>query len=183
MTKLWGCVLGFACLVGMAAAAAQSPDPLITGTWIGGLESDGQFEFYAATVEDVGRAAGTATVPMRGLSGPLRSFSLEGDRVRIAGPASLTLSGIVSDDVITGDFEAQGGRSRGRFRLRRIPTVKPDQLNRYQGAYRFADGGMLLVDRAEIDAVSIPSALTVTNVTTGSVRVIFLRSESTFVAG
>jgi hypothetical protein len=77
MTKLWGCVLGFACLVGMAAATAQSPGALLTGTWIGGLESDGQFEFYAATVEDVGRAAGTATVPMRGLSDRCAPFHLK----------------------------------------------------------------------------------------------------------
>jgi hypothetical protein len=82
MTKqLWRCVLGFACLVGTPAATAQSPDSLMTGTWIGGLESDGQFEFYAATVENVSTLTGTATVPMRGLSGPLRSLSLEGDRV------------------------------------------------------------------------------------------------------
>lgn len=64
------CVLGFACVAGLVGASAQSPDPVMTGTWIGGLESHGQFEFYTATIEDVRTSAGTATVPLRGLSGP-----------------------------------------------------------------------------------------------------------------
>lgn len=167
-----------AILAGGATTVAQT-SIAITGTWVGGLESGGEFGFYSATLEARDGLVGTGSVPIRDLSGPLQ-VSMEGSRVRIQGPASVVLSGIVDGDRITGDFQAQGGRSKGTFRLIRIATVEPSALARYQGAYRFADGRMLMIERAP---APMPSGLFVTDAASGVARVAFAVSSADFVAG
>jgi pimeloyl-ACP methyl ester carboxylesterase len=159
------------------------PAAAIAGTWVGGFESGGEFGFYTATIAGGNTLTGTGSVPMRGLSGPLRSIRVDGGRVRIEGPASVVLSGTLDGETITGDFEAQGGKAKGPFRLMRIVAVDPTTLTRYQGAYRFSDGRMLLVDRAQFDTATMPSALNVTDATSGVVRVVFALPDSTFAAG
>ena len=69
-------------------------------------------------------------------------------------------------------------RSKGTFRLIRIATVEPSALARYQGAYRFADGRMLLIERAPM-----ASGLLVTDAPSGAARVVFAVSSADFVAG
>jgi pimeloyl-ACP methyl ester carboxylesterase len=162
-------------LAGSAIAVAQTS--AISGTWVGGLESGGEFTFYSATIEARAGLAGAGSVPMRDLSGPLR-VSIDGSRVRIEGPASLVLSGTLDGDAIVGDFQAQGGRSKGTFRLIRVATMAPGALARYQGAYRFSDGRMLLIERAPM-----PSGLLVTEAPSGVARVVFAASSVDFVGG
>jgi pimeloyl-ACP methyl ester carboxylesterase len=175
MIRLSTCGL-LAILAGGAVTVAQT-SIAITGTWVGGFESGDEFGFYSAIIEARDGSAGTGSVPMRDLSGPLR-VSMEGPRVRIEGPASVVLSGTLDADVITGDFQAQGGRAKGTFRLMRIATVEPSALVRYQGAYRFTDGRMLMIERAPV-----PSALSVTDAASGVARVVFAVSPTDFVAG
>jgi pimeloyl-ACP methyl ester carboxylesterase len=89
------------------------------------------------------------------------------------------LSGVLEGDAIAGDFEAQGGRTKGLFRLTRIASLEPMAVARYQGAYRFDDGRMLLVERAPWTR----SALLVTDAASGIARVAFAVSPAEFVAG
>jgi uncharacterized protein len=166
-----------AVVVSVASAPAQQAEPKIAGAWVGGLQSGGDFTFYSATI-DADVRTGTGSIPLRDLSGPLR-ISVEGSRVRIEGPASLVLSGVLEGDAIAGDFEAQGGRTKGVFRLTRIASMEPAAAARYQGAYRFDDGRLLLVERAPW----APSALLVTDAASGIARVAFAVSPATFVAG
>ena len=166
-----------AVVVSVAPALAQQAEPKMAGIWVGGLESADDFTFYSATIAADVRT-GTGSIPLRDLSGPLR-ISADGSRVRIEGPASVVLSGAIEADGIAGDFEAQGGRSKGVFRLRRIASMEPAAVGRYQGAYRFDDGRILLVERA----VWAPSALLVTDATSGIARVAFAVSPAQFVAG
>jgi pimeloyl-ACP methyl ester carboxylesterase len=175
MIRLPTCGL-LAILAGAATTVAQT-SIAVSGTWVGGFESGGEFGFYSAIIEARDGSAGTGSVPMRDLSGPLR-VSMEGPRVRIEGPASVVLSGTRDADVITGDFQAQGGRSKGTFRLMRIATVEPSALARYQGAYRVTNGRMLMIERAPM-----PSALSVTDAASGVARVVFAVSPTDFVAG
>jgi pimeloyl-ACP methyl ester carboxylesterase len=164
-------------VVSVTPVLGQQAEPKIAGVWIGGLESAGDFTFYSATIAaDV--KTGTGNIPLRDLSGPLR-IGAEGSRVRIEGPASVVLSGEIEADRIAGDFEAQGGRTNGVFRLTRIASMEPATVARYQGAYRFDDGRMLLVERA----LWAPSALLVTDATSGIARVAFAISSAQFVAG
>jgi uncharacterized protein len=166
-----------ATLAGPAITIAQT-SIAITGTWVGGFESDGDFGFYSATIEvREGRLTGTGSVPMRDLSGPLQ-VSLEGRRVRIEGPASVILSGTLDANGIVGGFQARGGRSKGTFRLIRIATVESSTLARYQGAYRFADGRILMIERAPMR-----SGLFVTDASSGVARIAFAASSADFVAG
>jgi hypothetical protein len=110
MSRLLICGL-LATLAGGAMSVAQTI--AITGTWVGGFESDGEFEFYSATIEARQNLPGTGSMPMRDLSGPLR-VSTEGSRVRIEGPASVVLSGTLDDDGIPATFrpKADGPKER-----------------------------------------------------------------------
>ena len=161
----------------LAPALAQQTEPRIAGAWVGGLESAGDFTFYSATI-DADARTGTGSIPLRDLSGSLR-ISVDGSRVRIEGPSSVVLSGVLEGDAIAGDFEAQGGRTKGAFRLTRIAFVEPDTVAGYQGAYRFDDGRMLLIERAPW----APSAVLVTEATSGVARVAFAVSPAEFAAG
>jgi hypothetical protein len=156
---------------------AQTMETAITGTWVGGFESGGEFGFYSATIESRDTLTGVGSVPMRDLSGQLR-VNIDGSRVRIEDPASVVLSGMLDGKVITGDFQAQGGRSKGTFRLIRVATIEPTALARYQGAYRFSDGRMLMVERAPM-----PSALNVTDAASGVARTVFAVARGDFIAG
>lgn len=162
----------FACV-----AARAEADQSIAGTWVGGLESNGELGFYSATIEVGVAPAGVASMPLRDLSGPIRIAS-NGSDVRVEGPASIALSGRLAGDLITGTFEAQGGRASGPFRLMRIATIAPEVLAGYQGAYRFADGRVLMVERAPF-----APGLMVTDASSGVARVVFPTSPTVFVAG
>ena len=178
MRLVYAAALGVSLANPAAVVVVEQPSPAIVGTWVGGLEAAGEFSFYSATVRDGATLTGTASLPMRGLSGAMRSVTVEGDRVRFEGPASLVLLGTVTGNTITGDFNAQAGRQKGTFRLTRVATVGADELLTYQGAYRFADGNMLLVERA-----LFAPGLMVTDPSSGLTRIAFPRAADEFVTG
>ncbi|MCY3971312.1 MAG: alpha/beta fold hydrolase [Acidobacteria bacterium] len=88
------------------------------------------------------------------------------------------LLGTLAGDMLTGTFEAQGGRASGGFQLIRVADLESATSARYHGAYRFADGRMLLID----GALGSPD-LMVTDPVSGRVRMAFPKSTSTFFAG
>ena len=170
--------LGFALAdQGHVTAAVQGTSSVV-GTWVGGIESGGEFGFYSATIVGAEPLSGVASLPMRDLSGALRAITVAGNRVRLEGPGSLVLSGTIDGNTIAGAFEAQAGSQKGTFRLIRVATLGAEELARYQGAYRFAGGDMLLVERAPFT-----SALMVTDPLSGVARVAFARAPDEFITG
>jgi hypothetical protein len=89
------------------------------------------------------------------------------------------LAGTLEKNVIAGIAEATGGR-KGTFRLMRIAALDVPAKRRFVGAYRFADGRLLLVDLGYPEGSDMLYAV---DPHTGKVRAMYPASPTEFVSG
>jgi pimeloyl-ACP methyl ester carboxylesterase len=116
-------------------------------------------------------------VPAHGIDGKARSVLSNGREIRAEFDRA-TLNATLGDDTISGEVAVVGGV--GKVHLMRVAALDSTTVARFSGAYRFASGQLLLVDRFH----DMPSfELTVTDPGTGIVRYAYAISDSVFVTG
>lgn len=134
MRPVFGLVVVIACLANTSFAQTNSgTSGIITGTWVGGLETDTAWDVYTVTIEPGPTLTGVGNLPGRGVSGAVQAVRLDDGRIQIKGPASLVVTAVLDGNVLTGDFEAQGGRQKGHVRLIRVAAVEAVALKAVRG--------------------------------------------------
>ena len=160
---------------GQAGTQAR-PSP-VSGIWAGGVEVGRDWQPFSIEVVDGAPLRAKVVVSAHGIDGNARLVLSNGRDLRLEfdrGTVRATLAG----DTISGEASVIGGV--GKLRLLRVTALDSTASARYVGAYRFADGRLLLVDRFH----DLPSfELTVTDPGTGIVRYAYAVSESTLVTG
>ena len=173
MKTIWALIV-FAFLAGGPHVCAQAQQT-VSGEWVGNIETKETSQFMTLSLDG---NTGTLALPLGNFSTPLTSIKVEGNQVTCEfGQIKATLKGTIAGDKFTGEASSPG--SAGTFHLTSVVKFTPDELARYQGAYRFPDGKFVLIDVM----YGVPTILTMTDSASGEVRAIFPRTDQHFFSG
>lgn len=172
--RIWALMV-FAFLASASHVCAQTQQT-VSGEWVGNVEAQATgTQFMTLSLDG---NTGTLALPLGNFSTPLTSIKVEGNQVTCEfGQIKATLKGKIDGDKFTGEASSPG--SVGTFHLTSVEKFAPDELARYQGAYRFPNGKFVLIDVM----YGVPTILTMTDSATGEVRGIFPRSDQHFFSG
>jgi uncharacterized protein len=161
----------------LPGAINAQPSNALAEAWVGTIETKDKTQFITISFSET---SGQLSIPLDGLTVNFSSVRWEGSRLWCEidqGAVKARLTGTQTGDELVGEAETSG--TKGVLHLVRSKYLPPDVVAGYAGAYRFADGGFLLIDHF----ADLPNMLVVTDSRTDEVRAIFPTSDTQFCAG
>lgn len=179
MLAILAVVAGVAAAMGIGLGRGSGSKGLLSGTWIGGYESQsGPTALQLRLVQQGGSVRGVVEVGIGApaIQQPLRSGEAGGARVTLRLPNGTVLQGRHSGGLISGRARAKSGR--GRFELRLLQPEPAGDLQQAAGLYRFADGSVV-----SLYVEPLGTHLRILDYGSGEMRQLWQVSHDAFVGG